>query len=81
VIGARNTLRALLMALIEPMGQMRQLEQAGDYTHRLALLEELKGLPFGAVWDYYCWKQNVPVGVGFIDKIKAYETSELAKRA
>ncbi len=81
VIGARNTLRALLMALVEPMGQMRQLEQAGDYTHRLALLEELKGLPFGAVWDYYCWKQNVPISVGFIDKIKAYEKSELAKRA
>jgi len=48
-IGARNTLRALLMALLKPIEQLRDLEQSGDYTQRLALLEELKGLPFGAV--------------------------------
>jgi len=80
VIGARNALRALLLALLEPIDQMRALEQAEDYTSRLALLEALKGLPFGAVWDYYCMKQNVPVGFALMDVIKDYEKTELAGR-
>jgi L-rhamnose isomerase len=79
-IGARNTLRALLMALLEPILPLRQLEAAGDHTARLALLEELKGLPFGAVWDYYCLQKNVPVGMRFMDDIKAYETQVLSRR-
>jgi len=81
VIGTRSTLRALLAALLEPIDQMRSLEISGDYTRRLALLEELKGLPAGAVWDYYCCRQGVPVGMAFMDEIKAYEEQELAKRA
>lgn len=80
VIGTRNALRALLMALLEPIDQMRAMEVAGDYTARLALLEELKGMPFGAVWDYFCLQQSVPVGFGFIDEIRTYEKQELAKR-
>jgi len=80
VIGSRNALRALLMALLEPITQLRQLEAAGDYTARLALLEELKGLPFGAVWDYYCLQKNVPVGIHFMDEIKAYEAQVLSRR-
>lgn len=79
-IGARNTLRALLMALLEPIDQMRQIEQAGDYSLRLAMLEELKGMPFGAVWDYYCLKQGAPVGLKFMDEVKDYEKRELSKR-
>jgi L-rhamnose isomerase len=79
-IGTRNALKALLMALLEPIGQMRELELAGDYTARLALLEELKGMPFGAVWDAYCLRQNVPVGFSFMDDIKAYEALELSGR-
>jgi L-rhamnose isomerase len=73
VIGTRNALRALLLALLEPIDPMRALETAGDYTARLALLEELKGMPFGPVWDYYCLQQDVPVGTAFLDEIKAYE--------
>ena len=80
VIGTRNALRALLMALLEPVDQLRELEVAGDYTARLALLEELKGMPFGAVWDYFCLQQGVPVGISFLDKIRAYEKQELARR-
>ncbi len=80
VIGTRNALRALLLALLEPVSQLRQLETSGDFTRRLALLEELKGLPFGAVWDYYCWQQNVPVGLGFMAEINAYEQNVLARR-
>jgi L-rhamnose isomerase len=80
VIGSRNTMRALLLALLEPKDQLRALEVSGDYTGRLALLEELKGLPFGAVWDYFCLKQGVPVGVSFMDEIRDYEKRELARR-
>ncbi len=79
-IGTRNALRALLMALLEPVDQMRALELAGDYTARLAMLEEQKGLPFGSVWDYYCLQQDVPVGLAYIDEIRAYEKEVLALR-
>jgi L-rhamnose isomerase len=79
-IGARNTLRALLAALLEPIDQMRTLEAEGDFTARLALLEELKGMPSGAVWDYFCLQQGVPVGLRFLDEIRAYEAKELSKR-
>jgi L-rhamnose isomerase len=79
-IGARNALRALLLALLEPIDQLRDLERAGDYTGRLALLEELKSLPFGAVWDAHCLRQGVPVGFGYIDEIRVYERRELSQR-
>ncbi len=81
VIGTRNAMRALLMALLEPGEQLRALEVSGDYTTRLALLEELKGLPFGAVWDYFCLQQGVPVGISFMDEIRAYEQQVLSKRS
>ncbi len=80
VIGTRNALRALLMALLEPIEQMQTLETVGNFTQRLALLEELKGLPFGAVWDYYCWQQEVPVGIAFMNEIWTYEKQVLSQR-
>jgi len=79
-IGARNTMRALLLALVEPIDQLRELEMSGNYTRRLALLEELKGLPFGAVWDTFCLQQGVSVGMSFMDEIQDYEERELSKR-
>jgi L-rhamnose isomerase len=79
-IGARNTLRALLMALLEPLDMLKQFEVEGDYSSRLALLEELKAMPFSAVWDYYCLQKNVPVGIDFMNVIKDYEKAELSKR-
>jgi L-rhamnose isomerase len=79
-IGTRNAIRALLMALLEPAAKMHQLELAGDFTARLALLEELKGLPFGAVWDQYCLQQSVPVGIAYLDEIRTYEKQVLAHR-
>jgi len=81
VIGSRNMLRALLLALVEPTEQLKKLEIAGDYTGRLALLEELKGMPFGAVWDYACLRQGVPVGISFMDEIRGYEKKVLSKRS
>ncbi|MCX7681732.1 MAG: L-rhamnose isomerase [Anaerolineae bacterium] len=80
VIGARSALRALLMALLEPLPLLQRLELEGDYTGRLAMFEELKSLPFGAVWDYYCAQQGVPVGLQWMDRVRDYEKRELARR-
>ena len=80
VIGARNTQRALLLALLEPAERLRALEQQADYTARLALLEELKSLPFGAVWDMFCARQGTPDGLAAIAAIQDYEKRELAGR-
>ena len=79
-IGGRNTLRALLVALLEPREKLRQYEVEGDFSSRLALQEELKSMPFSSIWDYYCLKQNVPIGMAFMTKIKDYENTELSKR-
>jgi L-rhamnose isomerase len=79
-IGARNTLRALLVALLEPRETLKQYELEGDFSSRLALQEELKSMPFSAVWDAYCLRKNVPVGMDFMNVIKDYEKKELANR-
>ncbi len=80
VIGTRCMLRALLMAMLEPIAKLREFEAAGDFTSRLAMLEELKAMPAGAVWDHYCQQQGVPVGPAWIGEIKNYEKSVLSKR-
>jgi L-rhamnose isomerase len=80
VIGTRNVLRAMLMALLEPTANLRELELEGDFTARLAIFEELKGLPFGPVWDYHCLRQGVPVGISYLDTIRTYEKQILAQR-
>ena len=79
VIGARNLLRALLLALLEPPA-IRAAELAGDHTARLAHQEEARALPFGAVWDYYCESQEVPVGEAWLAEVKGYEENVLSKR-
>ena len=80
-IGARNTLRALLVALLEPQEMLKQYELEGDFSSRLALQEELKSMPFSAVWDYHCLRQNASVGMEFMHIIKEYEKRELPKRS
>jgi L-rhamnose isomerase len=79
-IGARATLRALLMALLEPREMLKGYEIEGDFSSRLALQEELKAMPFSAVWDDYCVRKNVPAGMDFMRVIKDYEKKELVKR-
>ncbi len=81
VIGARNMVKALLLALASPIEKLQEAEGAGDYTSRLALLEDSKMLPFGAVWDYYCLTQNVPAAETWLGTIKQYEAAVLSKRA
>jgi L-rhamnose isomerase len=79
-IGTRSMLKALLFALLEPTAKLKACEAAGDLTSRLAMLEELKSMPFAAVWDYYCLKQGVPVGPAWIDEVKKYERDVLSAR-
>jgi L-rhamnose isomerase len=81
VIGARCMIKALLLALLEPTATLRQLEAEGNYTARLALLEELKTMPIGAVWDHYCHTKEAPVGAAWLDEIKRYEREVLARRS
>lgn len=80
VIGARCMIKALLMAMLEPIERLRQHEQDGDFTARLALLEEIKTFPFGAVWDFYCRRKDVPIGPGWLDEVRRYEQQVLVTR-
>lgn len=80
VIGTRNTLKALLMAMLEPTDRLKEAELAGDFTTRLAMLEELKTYPWQAVWNYYCYKNNVPVGEDWLNEVRRYEDMVLSKR-
>ena len=80
VIGTRATQKCLLSALLEPLDRLREYEDSGRGFQRLALLEEAKTLPFGAVFDYFNLKNNVPVGTAFIPEIERYEREVTAKR-
>lgn len=80
VIGTRNMKKALLRALLEPIEMLRQAECKGDYSTRLALMEETRSLPWQAVWDYACAREGVAVGVDWLDAVKEYEVQELLTR-
>jgi L-rhamnose isomerase len=81
VIGTRNTQKALLRALLEPTAFLKQKELEGDFTTRLAYTEELKDFPFGDVWNYFCVKNNVPVGFDWFKEVQHYEKEILLNRA
>ena len=80
MIGARNVLKALLIALLEPSTKLRGYEASGDFTARLALLEELKSMPFGAVWEEHCRRRDTPAGSAWLDEVRRYERNVLALR-
>ena len=80
VIGTRNMIKALLVAMLEPTDKLRAMELKGDHTGRLALMEDMKSMPFGAAWDYYCEKQSVPVDGAWMSEVRAYEENVLSKR-
>ncbi len=80
VVGARATQTAFLCALLEPTEILRTYEEEGKYFERLALLEAMKAMPFGAVYDYYCAAQNVPAGAEYVAEVQKYEAEVLAGR-
>jgi L-rhamnose isomerase len=81
VIGTRNMKKALLRSLLDPTKALRDAEKAGDYTTRLALMEEQKSMPWSAVWDFYCEQNNCGVGIDWLATVKQYESEVLSKRA
>ena len=80
LIGTRATQKCLLQALLEPLETLRQYEDNGQGFEKLALLEEMKSLPFGAVYDYFNLKNGVPVGEEFIGRVQQYEKDVTSKR-
>jgi len=81
VIGARAARKALLAALLEPVRRLRDYEAAGDFTARLALLEECKTLPLGAVWEEFCRRCGVPGGFEWMDAVRRHEREVLSQRS
>lgn len=80
VVGTRAAQKAFMIAMLEPTAKLVEMEETGQNFERLAMLEELKTKPFGAVWDYYCLQNNVPVGEDYIKVVQAYEQEVLSKR-
>ena len=80
LIGTRATQKCLLQSLLEPLDLLRQYEDKGQGFEKLALMEEMKSLPFGAVYDYFNLKNDVPVGEEFIAKVQQYEKEVTSKR-
>ena len=80
VIGARNTQKGLLLGLLRPLGKLREAENSGDYTARLALMEDSRSLPWGAVWDEHCRRHETPADGAWLDAVRDYEARVLAKR-
>ncbi|MBU5363819.1 L-rhamnose isomerase [Enterococcus devriesei] len=81
VIGTRNTQKALLKAMLEPIEDLKEMELDLDYTKRMALTEELKDFPYADVWNYFCEQNNAPVGMNWYEEVMNYERDILANRA
>ena len=79
-VGMRNTRKAILNAYLAPVDAIRAAEHSGDYTARLARLEDRKTLPFGLVWAYYCEMKNIAPDGAWLDEVKSYERDVLSKR-
>ncbi|MDR1613664.1 MAG: L-rhamnose isomerase [Planctomycetota bacterium] len=79
-IGLRSIQKAFLLAFLEPTKRLQNAENSFDYTTRLALMEEQKSMPWSAVWDFFCRKNNVPVGEDWLSEVKKYEADVLSRR-
>jgi L-rhamnose isomerase len=80
VLGARSVLKALLFSFLEPAELLRACEAEGDFTRRLAIVEELRSLPFGAVWEEVCLRAGVPPGDTWIEDLRAWESKIRRRR-
>ncbi|MGF1656849.1 MAG: L-rhamnose isomerase [Verrucomicrobiales bacterium] len=78
---ARNTRKALLLGLLQPKARLVEAEEQGDFAKRLALQEDARSLPWGAVWEEFSARQETPVDGRWFDSVKSYETSVLLKRS
>ena len=81
MIGTRATRKAILYALLDPTERLKELEREGKLAQKLGLMEDMKTMPFAAVWDMACLKSGVPPGAAWIPEMEAYEKEVLSKRA
>lgn len=79
-IGTRNIIKSLLYGLLMPNDQLKEWQDEGNYTQRLATFEQFKMMPFGAIWDYYCEQMDVPAENDWMKEVLKYEEKELSKR-
>ena len=80
ITGLRNTRKAMLAAVLQPVEALKKVEAEGDVSSRLAMAQEFKAAPFALVWDYYCATKNAGVGLEWLDAVKAYEKEVTSKR-
>ena len=80
VVGTRAFQKCMLIAMLEPLNKIRKYEESGKLFERLALIEENKAMPWGAVYDYFCIKNGVTPGQDFINDVQDYEKNVLSKR-
>ncbi|WP_314581377.1 L-rhamnose isomerase [Enterococcus gilvus] len=80
VIGTRNTQKALLKAMLEPIEDLKEMELDLNYTKRMAMTEELKDFPYADVWNYFCEQNDAPVGMNWYDEVMNYERDVLSAR-
>ncbi len=80
VIGSRSAQKCMLRALLEPKEEISRLEIAGQGYKVLGLLEEQKAMPWQAVYDEFCLRNDVPVGQDYMKEIDAYEATVTSKR-
>lgn len=80
VVGTRNMQKALLYALLQPIGKMKEMQDKAEFTELMMLSEELKTLPFGDIWEHYCEVQGVPATQAWFDEVRRYEREVLSKR-
>ena len=80
VTGTRNTQKALLKAILEPIDTLKELELELDFTARLVYTEELKDFPYSDVWNYFCLKNDVPIGLDWLQEVRDYEAKVLRQR-
>ena len=79
-VGMRNMQKALLYALLSPNKKLKELQDQGRFTELMMLQEEIKTYPMGAVWDYYCEQENVPVRENWYKEVQRYEEEVLSSR-
>jgi L-rhamnose isomerase len=79
-VGLRATRKAILYAMLDPTKQLQSLEAAGDRTSRMALMDEMKAMPFGSVWAECCRRAGVPQDLRWMDGVKRYEARVLSRR-
>ncbi|MCI6995257.1 MAG: L-rhamnose isomerase [Eubacterium sp.] len=79
-VGMRNMQKALLSALLTPNAKLKELQDQCRFTELMMIQEELKTYPMGAVWDYYCEQEGVPVRADWYQEVQTYEETVLAAR-